>query len=66
MKKQPLGFALIVVGVGLLLWGYNISGGLEAKVTKFVTGSPTDKVMWLYIGGAACAVLGALLAFGRK
>ena len=66
MKKQHVGFILVAVGVGLLVWGFNISGGLESKVTKFVTGSPTDKVMWLYVGGAACTVLGALLAVGKK
>ena len=55
------GIALIILGLGLGYWGYQISGSLGSQLTETMTGSPTDKVMWLYIGGAVSAVVGLLL-----
>ena len=58
---KNIGIVLLVVGLGLGFWGYDISGSIGSQLTETVTGSPTDKVMWLYIGGAASFVLGLLL-----
>lgn len=55
------GVALIALGVGLAFWGYDLSGGLGSKVTQALTGSPTDKVMMFYIGGAASFAVGLFL-----
>ena len=51
----------MVVGIGLAAWGYQISGGFGSQVTQVFTGSPTDKVMMLYIGGAASFFIGLFL-----
>jgi hypothetical protein len=66
MKAKYTGFLLIAVGAGLLLWGYNLAGGFEAKVTRFVTGSHTESVMWFYVGGVVCVLFGAFMAFLKK
>ena len=56
-----IGIALLVVGLGLGYWGYQISESLGSQLTETMTGSPTDKVMMLYIGGAVSFVVGLLL-----
>ncbi len=56
-----MGIALMVAGVGLAFWGYQLSGSLTSQITEVVTGSETDKVMGLYIGGAVCIVVGIYL-----
>jgi hypothetical protein len=56
---------LVVVGIGLAFWGYRLSGGIGAQVSQAVTGSPTDKIMALYIGGAASLAVGLFLLFKR-
>lgn len=61
--KKTLGIALIVVGAGLVLWGAQKSEGLESKLSSAITGSYTDNVMVLFIGGAVCLALGAYLTF---
>ena len=66
MKPHYLGYLLLAVGAGLLLWGYNLSGELEARLTRVVTGSYSHKVMWFLAGGAVSVVLGSLLAFRRR
>lgn len=58
--------ALMVVGAGLAFWGYQKSGGLESKLTSAITGSNTDNVMMLYIGGAVCLAVGVYLFLKNK
>ncbi len=59
MKKLPF-IALLVVGIILTVWGYNLSNSFNSEVTELVTGAPTDKAMWLLIGGIASIVVGLL------
>ena len=56
-----IGLALVVLGVGLGIWGYQLSGSVESQLTQAVTGSDTDKVMTFYIGGAVSLVVGLYL-----
>ena len=56
-----IGIALVVLGLGLALWGYQSSGSFGSQVSRAVTGSATDKVMTLYIGGAVSLVAGLFL-----
>lgn len=60
-----IGIALLVIGLGLGYWGYEVSGSLSSQFNEAVKGSPTDKVMWLYIGGAASFVVGLVLFFKK-
>lgn len=59
--SKILGLALIVVGVGLGYWGYQMSGSLGSQLTEAVSGAMPDAVMVRYIGGAVCAVVGVFL-----
>jgi len=56
-----VGLALIVAGAGLAYWGYQMSGSLTSQLTKTVSGAMPDEVMYRYIGGAICAVVGCFL-----
>ncbi|MAZ70814.1 MAG: DUF3185 family protein [Porticoccus sp.] len=56
-----IGLILLVVGAGLALWGYQLSESIGSEITQAVTGSETDKVMTLYIAGAASFVVGLYL-----
>ena len=60
-----IGIALLVVGAGLAFWGYQLSESVGSQITHTVTGSYTDKVMTLYIGGAACFVVGLFLTIKK-
>ena len=56
-----IGIALMVLGVGLAIWGYQLSGSVGSQITQAVTGSDTDKVMTFYIAGAVSFVVGIYL-----
>ena len=57
-QRMVIGIALIVAGIGLLMWGYNISGSWSGRLSSALTGSPGDKATILYILGAVCTALG--------
>jgi len=56
-----IGIVLAVIGIGLAFWGYRMSGAVGSQMAQAFTGSPTDKVMTFYIGGAVCLAVGLYL-----
>lgn len=56
------GIVLIVLGIGLAFWGYDISGSIGANINEALTGAEPDKVMLLYIAGAISFIAGIYLA----
>ena len=50
--------AILVVGIVLVVYGVSASESFSSDVSRFFTGSPTDKTMWLMIGGIAAVAVG--------
>ena len=57
-----VGLAVFAVGIVLLIFGFNASQSFSSDVSRFFTGNPTDKSMWLLIGGAAAVIVGLVVA----
>ncbi len=55
-----ISIALSIVAVILLIWGFTALDSFSSDVSRFFTGSPTDKAVWLMIGGVAATVIGAI------
>jgi len=51
--------ALLAGGIALVVGGINANQSVGSDVSRFFTGSPTDKSRWLLIGGIA-AVAGGI------
>lgn len=62
---KVLGLALIILGIGLAIWGYQLSDSVGSQITEAVTGAETDKIMTYYISGAISFVVGLFL-FAKK
>ena len=61
MKNDKIiSIVLLIVGVGLLFWGYDIYDSAGSQVSRAVGGEAPTKAYALFIGGAICAVLGVL------
>lgn len=56
-----IGIALVVIGIGLIYWGYQLSGSVASELTEAVSGSMPDEVMIRYIAGAVGVVVGGYL-----
>jgi hypothetical protein len=64
--NTALSVALLVGGIVLLAFGYNASQSAGSEVSRFFTGNPTDKAMWMLVGGAILSVLGLIGMFTRS
>ena len=65
--NTAIGIALMAAGLLLVIFGFNESQSLSSDVSRVFTGSPTDRSMWMLIGGAVAAVLGiAMIFMGRR
>ena len=56
--NKGMSVALLVVGTLLVIWGVSALESFSSDVSRFFTGSPTDKAVWLLIGGAGAAIVG--------
>jgi hypothetical protein len=57
--NRILGLALFVVGIVLLLMGVSASESVGSDISRFFTGHPTDKAIWLMLGGVLSILVGA-------
>ena len=57
-----VGLALFAVGIVLLIFGLNASHSFSSDVSRVFTGNPTDKSIWLLVGGAAAVIVGLVIA----
>jgi hypothetical protein len=58
MNNNMIFVALLVVGVVLLVLGVIASDSVSSDFSRLFTGNPTDKTVWLLIGGGLAAVVG--------
>ena len=56
--NKPLSIALLVAGIVLVIFGINATESFSSDFSRFFTGSPTDKAMWLLIGGILMGIVG--------
>ena len=48
--------SLLAIGIILIIYGISANNSVSSDVSRFFTGSPTDRTLWLLIGGVAAAV----------
>ncbi len=56
--NNVVSFALLVGGVVLIAFGIAAIDSFSSEVSRFFTGAPTDKAVWMLIGGILAAVVG--------
>ena len=57
-----VGLAIFALGVVLLIFGFNESHSFSSDVSRFFTGNPSDRSMWMIVGGIVAVVAGLFLA----
>ena len=56
--NKIVSLALLVGGIVLLVFGITATESCGSDVSRFFTGSPTDKAVWMLIGGAVATAVG--------
>ncbi len=63
--NKGLSIAILVVGVVLLIFGINAHESLASSAKEVVTGTPTDKSIWLIVGGIVAILVGGFNSLRR-
>ena len=56
--NKAISIALFAGGIVLIVIGVNATKSFSSDVSRFFTGSPTDKAVWMLIGGIVAAAIG--------
>jgi hypothetical protein len=56
--NKAVSIALLAGGIVLIVIGVNATKSFSSDISQFFTGSPTDKAIWMLIGGAVAASMG--------
>ena len=65
--QSVIGMALLVVSGVLITFGMQASASLGSRLSELVTGTPSDRTIWLLLAGVVAAILGlGLLLTGRR
>jgi uncharacterized membrane protein YidH (DUF202 family) len=56
--NKMVSLALLAGGVVLIVIGVNATNSFTSDISKFFTGSPTDRAVWMIIGGVVAALAG--------
>lgn len=53
-----MSIVFVAAGIVMIIYGVKASNSLGSDLSRFFTGSPTDKTIWLLIGGVVAAIVG--------
>lgn len=56
--NKIISIILLVAGIILVVFGFQAADSIGSSFSRLVSGTPTDKAIWLLIGGAVLAVVG--------
>jgi hypothetical protein len=66
--NRIISLVLLAAGIALIVFGVTAMDSFSSDVSRFFTGSPTDKSVWMLIGGIVLAVVGlsGVTLFGSR
>ena len=56
--NRIISLVLLVGGIVLLVFAANASDSVGSSVSRALTGNPTDRTLWLLIGGLVATIAG--------
>ncbi len=55
---KVVSLAILAGGIVLVVYGIAASESFSSDVSRFFTGSPTDRTIWMLLGGIVAIVIG--------
>ncbi|GJQ47754.1 hypothetical protein KsCSTR_12240 [Candidatus Kuenenia stuttgartiensis] len=56
--NKVVSLAILAVGILFIILGVSATKSFSSDISRFFTGSPTDKAIWMLIGGAVAVIVG--------
>lgn len=50
--------ALLIVGIALIIFGIHAAESISSEISELFTGNPTDRAIWMFVGGIVLAIIG--------
>jgi uncharacterized membrane protein YidH (DUF202 family) len=60
MNDKTIGIALIIIGVAVALWGYNVYDSAGSQINRALSGDTPIEAWVGMVGGAICVLFGIL------
>jgi hypothetical protein len=57
--NKLVSLVLLIGGLVLIIYGISAADSIGERFTRFFTGNPTDKTVWMLLGGGVSTVIGA-------
>ena len=57
---KTISLAILAGGILLVAFGISASNSVSSDISRFFTDSPTDKAIWMLVGGVVLALIGAV------
>ena len=58
--NRAVSLAILAGGILLMIYGVAASESFSSDISRFFTGSPTDKTIWMLVGGVVAIIIGLL------
>jgi hypothetical protein len=57
---KTISLAMLAGGILLVIFGVNASNSVSSDISRIFTDAPTDKAIWMLVGGIVVTVIGAM------
>lgn len=64
--NKMFSLVLLIGGVVLMIFGINAMNSFGSDVSRFFTGSPTDKAVWIFVGGLVATGVGLTMTLSSS
>jgi len=56
--NKAISLAILAGGIVVMIFGINAINSTGSDISRFFTGAPTDRAIWMLVGGVVASVLG--------
>jgi hypothetical protein len=63
--NKTISLILLVAGIALVIYGIKASNSFNSDISRFFSGMPTDKAVWMLVGGVVVGMVGLAGMFRR-
>ena len=56
--NRAVSLPILAGGILLMIFGVAASKSFSSDISRFFTGSPTDKAIWMLVGGVVAIIIG--------
>jgi len=56
--NKAVSLVILAAGIVLVIYGVAATESFSSDISRFFTGTPTDKAIWMMIGGVVAIIIG--------